>query len=197
MGSQCSMARVRGRSHPPRQWKPRGMAYDRIMAHAGRRWTRRGILATGLAAAGAAFEGRKVSALPTFPSDAKRYADPSTGLDVVRLTDPAYSSTLPAYYNRAIASNSGYLLIACDRTGSPQAFRLDLKTGETQQLTQAEGLDGATVTLTPDNRAFCYCAGRSLFLAGSNRRNGNCTACRRDGSWGAACRWGRMAPTPP
>jgi len=135
------------------------------MAHAGRRWTRRGFLLTGLAAAGAASEGRKPPALPTFPSDARRYSDPSTGLEVVRLTDPAFSSTLPAYYNRAIANNGAYLLFACSRTGSPQVFRLDLKSAASQQLTGVEGLDGATITLTPDNRAFCYCAGRSVFHA--------------------------------
>ena len=135
------------------------------MAHARRRWTRRGFLLSGFAAAGAASESRKPPALPAFPSDARRYADPSTGLDVVRLTDPAWSSTLPAYYNRAIASHGGYLLFTSGRTGSPQVFRLDLNSSGTQQLTAAEGLDGATVTLTPDSRGFCYCAGRSLFLA--------------------------------
>ena len=132
------------------------------MAHAGRRWTRRGFLFTGLAAAGAAAENPR---LPAFPPDVQRYADPSTELDVYRLTDPAYSSRLPGYYGRAIARNSGYLLFTCDRTGSPQVFRMDLKTGETRQLTEAVGLDGGTVTLTPDNRGFCYCAGRSVFLA--------------------------------
>jgi oligogalacturonide lyase len=132
------------------------------MAHAGRRWTRRGFLFTGLAAAGAAADARK---LPLFPSDARRFPDPSTELTVYRLTDPAYSSTLPAYYGRAIANHSGYLLFTCDRTGSPQVFRMDLKTGETRQLTDVEELDGGTVTLTPDNRGFCYCAGRRLWLA--------------------------------
>jgi oligogalacturonide lyase len=135
------------------------------MAHAGRRWTRRGFLLTGLAAAGAASESRKAPALPAFPSDAQRYSDPSTDLDVYRLTDPAYSSTLPAYYGRAIASHGGYLLFTCGRTGSPQVFRLDLKSAGMQQLTEVEDLDGGSVTLTPDNRAFCYCAGQSLFLS--------------------------------
>jgi oligogalacturonide lyase len=135
------------------------------MAHGGRRWTRRGFLLTGLAAAGAASEDRKSSGLPTFPSDARTYPDPSTGLEVVRLTDPACSSTLPAFYNRAIASHGGFLLFTCDRTGSPQVFRLDLKSAASQQLSEVESLDGATLTLTPDNRAYCYCAGPSLFLA--------------------------------
>jgi oligogalacturonide lyase len=132
------------------------------MADSGRWWTRRGFLFTGLAAAGMGADGRK---LPTFPSDAKRYPDPATEIDVYRLTSPAYSSTLPAYYGRAIGNNNGYLLFTCDRAGSPQVFRLDLKNGETRQLTEVEELDSSTVTLTPDNRAFCYCAGRSLWMA--------------------------------
>jgi oligogalacturonide lyase len=135
------------------------------MAHARRRWTRRGFLFTGLAAAGAASQGHKAPTLPTFPPASRRYADPSTGLEVVRLTDPAYSSTLPAFYNRAFTGNGAYLLFASARLGPPQAFRMDLKSGETRQLTAAEGLDPATLTFTPDSRAFCYCAGRSLFHA--------------------------------
>jgi len=99
-----------------------------------------------------------------FPTEAKRYADPATDLDVFRLTDPAHSDTLPAYYNRAIARNSGSLLFASDRTGTVQAFRMDLKTGESYQLTEATDLDGASLTLTPDNRAFCCFAGRKLVM---------------------------------
>ncbi len=133
------------------------------MSHAGHRWTRRGFLLTGFAAAGVASEGHKPGTLPTFPSDARRYPDPSTGLEVVRLTDPAYSSTLPAYYNRSIEASGAYLLFACGRTGSPQVFHLDLKSNATQQLTDVSGLDGASIALTPDNRGFCYCAGRSVF----------------------------------
>jgi oligogalacturonide lyase len=102
----------------------------------------------------------------TFASDWRRYPDPTTDLEVYRLTDPAYSSTMPAYYNRAIARSSGWMLFCCDRGGSPQAFRMDLKSGETRQLTEAEELDGASLTLLPDNRSFCYFAGRSLYMSG-------------------------------
>ena len=54
---------------------------------------------------------------PPNPSEATRYADPTTEWDVYRLTDPAHSDTLPAYYNRAITRNSASLLFASDRTG--------------------------------------------------------------------------------
>jgi hypothetical protein len=86
-------------------------------------------------------------------------------MEVYRLTDPAYSSTMPAYYNRAIAQSSGWMLFCCDRGGSPQAFHMDLKSGETRQLTEAEELDGGSLALLPDNRSFCYFAGRSLHIA--------------------------------
>jgi len=35
---------------------------------------------------------------------------------------------------------------------------MDLKRGETRQLTEAEGLDGASLALLPDDRSFCYFA---------------------------------------
>lgn len=124
-------------------------------------WTRRTFLVTGIAAAGLATEGRKGS---TFPSDVQRYPDPATELDVYRLTAPSYASALPAWYNRAISRNSQWMVFTCDRGGSPQVFHLEFKSGEMRQLTEAEGLDARSVTLTPDNRSVCYFAGRSLCL---------------------------------
>ena len=129
------------------------------MAGQGRNFSRRGFLFTTVAAQ-LAGQQKKVS----FPAEVKRYADPTTDLDVYRLTDPGHSSTLPAYYNRAIAHNSGSMVFCCDRNGAPQAHRMDLKNGETRELTDAQDLDGSSLTLTPDNRWFCYFAGRQLFI---------------------------------
>jgi len=127
----------------------------------GRHWTRRGVLFTGVAGYLLA-QSRK---LPVFPSDAKRYPDPSTEIDVFRLTSPSYNSILPAYYGRAIANNSSYMLLSCDRTGRPEVFRLDLKNAEMRQLTEMSGIDPPTVTLLPDNRAFCFVADRTVWMA--------------------------------
>ena len=124
--------------------------------------TRRSVMLSALAAAGLAAEGHKGE---PYPSDAGRYPDPLTEIEVYRLTKPDYSSTLTAYYNRGIAHNSGWMLCASDRTGSWQGFRLDLKSGDMKQMTQAEGLDGTTLTLLPDNRSFCYLAGRGLYIS--------------------------------
>ncbi len=141
------------------------------MAGLARAFSRRGFIfsgfATDLLAKALLAQDRPAQERPGagFPSAIKRYSDPTTELDVYRLTDPSYSSTLPAAYNRAIAHNNASMLFCCERNGSPQAFRLDLKSGETRELTTVEDLDGSSLTLTPDNRSFCFFAGRSLFLA--------------------------------
>jgi oligogalacturonide lyase len=133
-------------------------------------------LVRGLSRRGFLFSGMASALLPqerlaqektgaSFPSAIKRYSDPATDFDVYRLTDPSYSSTLPAAYNRAIAHNNAWMLFCCERNGSPQAFHLDLKSGETKDLTTIEDLDGSSLTLTPDNRSFCFFAGRALFIA--------------------------------
>jgi oligogalacturonide lyase len=104
------------------------------------------------------------------PGAVRRYADPMTELDVFLLTDPAYTSLLPAHYNRGIARNSAAMLYSSDRAGSMQVFRMDLKNAQSRQLTEAEDLDPSSVTYTPDNRAICYFAGRSLWSV--NTANG-------------------------
>jgi oligogalacturonide lyase len=124
--------------------------------------TRRSLVLSALATARLFAEGHKGE---NFPTDAARYPDPLTELEVYRLTKPDYSSTLTAYFNRGIAHNSGWMLCGCDRTGSTQGFRLDLKSGDMKQLTQAEGLDPSTLTLLPDNRSFCYLAARGLYIS--------------------------------
>ncbi len=119
------------------------------------------VLLGGMAGRLAAQSGRG----SVLPAVSRRYADATTDLDVFRLTDPAYDSTLPAYYNRAIARNSAALLFASGRAGAPQAFRMDLKTAQWRQLTDTEELDGTSLTFTPDNRSFAWFAGRSLWLS--------------------------------
>src|ERR1700730_13151380 len=96
------------------------------------------------------------------PAEARRYADPATELDVVRLTDAKHVSVLPASGQRIFGRRSTFLLYASDRGGSPQAFRMDLKSGESRQLTEAATLDTASLTLLPDERGFCYFDGPSL-----------------------------------
>ncbi len=97
-----------------------------------------------------------------FPSAIKRYLDPSTEFPVFRLTDPACTSRLPAYYNRAISRHSNSLLYASDLTGRIEAFMMDLKSGQARQLTDADDLDAASLTLLPGDRSVCYLDGNRL-----------------------------------
>jgi len=122
------------------------------------RWTRRAFLAS-VAASGFSVERGKGS---LFPSDTVQFPDPATELSVFRLTSPAYSTHLPAYYNRALSHRGQFLICASDRTGSPQGFRINLKTGEWVQITDAGALDGTTLMLLPDERSFCFFDGPSL-----------------------------------
>lgn len=128
------------------------------------RFSRRSLFATGALALRALADHPRGPKGQLFDSDWKRYSDPATELEVYRLTDPSYTSTLPDYTNRIISRNSASLLFCCDRAGSPQAFRMDLKSGETRQLTDRPDLDGASLNLLPDGRSFCYFADRTLYL---------------------------------
>ena len=107
--------------------------------------TRRSLLLSGIAAARMLAEGKKGEA---FASDAARYPDPLTEIDVYRLTKPDYSTTMTAYYNRGIARNSNWMLCCCDRTGTPQAFHLDLKNGRHEAVDGCAGAEWRTLTLT-------------------------------------------------
>jgi len=91
-----------------------------------------------------------------FGATVTRYADPATEFPVSRLTNPEYTSFLPAYPNRTIARNGSFLLYASDLTGRFEAFRLDLKSGQSKQLTDATQLDPHSLVLLPDERGFCY-----------------------------------------
>src|SRR5690348_9009826 len=113
------------------------------MAHFEPRVSRRSLLLSGLALAHLHAEGAKGA---TYSSQLQRYSDPLTEFVVYRLTDPAASSALPAYYNRAIARSNSALLYTSDRVGSPQAFRMDLKTGDSRQLTDVEAIDPESLT---------------------------------------------------
>ena len=121
-------------------------------------WTRRAILA-GLAGSAFAADGQDPV---TFPTEAVRYSDPATELPVLRLTDPAHASFLPTYSSHGVTRSGGSLVYASDRTGAWQAYRMDLKTGRSLQLTEAADLDPSTLCQLYDERGICYFDGPSL-----------------------------------
>jgi oligogalacturonide lyase len=98
----------------------------------------------------------------TFPSAVTRYSDLATEFTVSRLSDPAHTSRLPAYYCRAVARHSNFLVFSSDLSGRFEAFRLDLKSGHSRQLTEADDLDPGSLTLLSDDHGFCYFDGNRL-----------------------------------
>lgn len=97
----------------------------------------------------------------------RRYPDPATDLEVLRLTDPAFASGMTASHLRQFTRRGEFLLYwseryADDPAGARQAFLLDLKNGGSRQLTEAEALDSATLSLSADDRAFFFFDGSAL-----------------------------------
>ncbi len=93
-----------------------------------------------------------------------RYADPATELDVTRLTDPVFSSGMTAPHLRQFGRRTDTLLYWSDRFGpARQAFQLDLRSGESHQLTDVPALDCASLALSADEKSFYYFDGASLF----------------------------------
>ncbi|HYL76849.1 MAG TPA: hypothetical protein VEU96_21715 [Bryobacteraceae bacterium] len=123
--------------------------------------TRRAFIVS-LAGAGACLASDKGV---TLSSEFKRFNDASTEFVVYRLTDPTHQSWLPEYYGHALSRHGNFMLYASDRTGTVQACRMDLKTGQSRVLTEANNLVRDSLTLTADEKSFCYFDGRSLLLA--------------------------------
>lgn len=99
-----------------------------------------------------------------FAPERRRYADPATELEVIRLTDPAFASGMTAPHLKQFNRRSDYLVCWSDRAmGVRQAFATNLRTGESEQLTESAELDPFSLTLTPDDRRFLYFDGPALF----------------------------------
>ncbi|MEQ1947856.1 MAG: hypothetical protein ABL995_11745 [Bryobacteraceae bacterium] len=90
----------------------------------------------------------------TFPTSAIRYLDPATESAIVRLTDPNFNAYLPLPKNRAAAAKA--ILYASDFNGKWDAYRMDLKSGESRQLTDAAALDVTSLGSLPGERGFWH-----------------------------------------
>ncbi|MCZ2080006.1 MAG: PD40 domain-containing protein [Bryobacteraceae bacterium] len=128
--------------------------------------SRRGLL---LSVAFPAF-ARKFEKKGPLPSEKHWYPDPATEFPVIRLTNPEHSSHLTSSSLKSISRRSDFLLYSSDRTGLPQVFRMDLTSGESSQLTEAEFLDPLSIALMPDEKSFCYFDGPALMQIELSKR---------------------------
>jgi oligogalacturonide lyase len=112
-------------------------------------------VATAATAAESANWGR------VFPTVAVRYLDPATEFTLIRLTDPQFTAYLPPPKNRAVAPRA--MLYASDFNGKWDAYRMDLKSGESRRLTDAPALDPSSLGFVPGERGFWHFDGSVLF----------------------------------
>jgi oligogalacturonide lyase len=124
--------------------------------------SRREIVLGGLTA-GLAAQDRKNA-----PSERRRFLDGATEFELTRVTDPAYSSVLPNPHHLIFSRRSHFLLYGSDRGGSMQGWTMDLKNGQSRLVTDAAKLDPSSLSLTPDERSFCYVDSGALWMAASN-----------------------------
>ena len=104
----------------------------------------------------------------TLPSDLRKFRDPATEFDLVRLTDPAYSSFLPPAHLRSVSQRSNTLLFASERGGSLQPYRTDTKSGEIRQIGNIRQLDASSLSFLPDERTICCFDAASLVQVGGS-----------------------------
>jgi len=86
---------------------------------------------------------------------------------VFRLTDPAFASGMTAAHMRQFTRRGEALLYWSERPlseqpGARQAYLLDMKSGESRQLTEAAALDPASLALAADDKSFFFFDGPVL-----------------------------------
>ena len=93
----------------------------------------------------------------------RRYPDPATEFQIVRLTDPAFASGMTAPHLHSFTRRVDTLLYWSERAAATrQAFLLNLKEGSSRQLTDVAALDSASLTLSADEREVFYFDGPVL-----------------------------------
>jgi oligogalacturonide lyase len=93
----------------------------------------------------------------------RRYPDPATELEVIRLTDPAFASGMTAPHLRQFGRRGDTLLYWSERYGpTRQAFQIDLRSGESRQLTEVSALDPVSLVLSGDEKSIYYFDGPAL-----------------------------------
>jgi hypothetical protein len=104
------------------------------------------------------------------PSEAFRYPDPATEFPVLRITDPKNTSWLPAFYSRAVSRKGSFLLYSNDRSGSFQLYRMDLKSGQSRELTEVKDSGHRVAGATAGREKLLLRRGRKRRAGESERR---------------------------
>jgi oligogalacturonide lyase len=96
----------------------------------------------------------------------RRYPDPATELEVIRLTDPVFASGMTAPHLRQFGRRTDTMLYWSERYGpARQGFQMDLRSGESHQLTDAAALDPSSLVLSADEKSILWFDGPSLMVS--------------------------------
>ncbi len=88
--------------------------------------------------------------------------DPRTGREVWQITTGNSVSHSCYFEAQAFTSDDRYLVFSSNRSGAYQLYRVELRTGETAQLTRAERLANLSFSMHPDGRNVVYQDGSRL-----------------------------------
>jgi oligogalacturonide lyase len=105
---------------------------------------------------GASGKGQEAS------GERQRFLDPTTEFEVVRMTSPDHVSILPSNTGRAVSKRAEFFVCGSDRGQQMQAYRIDVKTGKSRQLTEVDALEPETMTLAGADRWLYAIDGRRL-----------------------------------
>ncbi len=95
----------------------------------------------------------------TIAPEWSRYPDPATEFEILRLTDPRHTSLYCPPYNRAISRGTAFLIYSSDRAGATQLYRMDLKTGRSEQLTHSDSVAPKAFGLIAGDKSVCLLDG--------------------------------------
>ena len=123
------------------------------------RVTRRAFLSAAAPALAAQRPSRKGSKIP---SEKVETVDPLTGRPLFRLTNPEILHHLPHYHHHFVARNNSFLLLASERSGTRQIYRLNLPDGDMLQLTQGPGVHSYSAAMDARRRNVFYLQQDSL-----------------------------------
>ena len=112
----------------------------------------------------AAVPSRPVKRVKPLPATGEfvRFSDPTTETIVVRLTNPATTSLLPAATNRFVSAKERFLVFSSDRTGTPTPFQIDLRTGIATAIVKTKNLHPDSMCLDEHGKFLYLLDGTTL-----------------------------------
>ena len=96
------------------------------------------------------------------PSRSAVFPDPLTERLKWRLTDPGVLHHMPHYHHRFIARDNSFMLVASERTGERQIYRMSLPKADMVQLTDGPGVHAYSPTFDAKRNHFFLLQGNEL-----------------------------------